>query len=161
MAWRSASTYILVVLLNPLGVEPVVPESALARVGLVSFAAINAARRMRTRLPHRGSLGRVLWVTTPSQTIMHVLLMRTSAVSTLAKLGSASSGRVPEVPAVLAYQDSRMGGGGRTSQSPTYSVRSLRTPGGLHVEWTGSCARFAWFGRRLEPPEAFSSAASA
>ncbi len=142
MAWRSVSTYILIVLLDPLGVELIVPESTLARVSLVFLATVDAARRMRTRLPRRGSLGRVLQVTTPSQTTMHVLLIRTSAMSALAELSSASSGRMTEIPTALADQDSGTGGGRIDGTMPTYNGKrppykafgSTSSPGVSNVE---------------------------
>ncbi len=126
--------YILVVLLNPLGIEPVVPESALARVGLVFFAAIDAARRMRTRQPRRGSLGWVFRVATPGQTTMYVLLVKTSAVRTLAELGPASCGGMPEVPATLATRDSGMGGGRIDGAMPAHNGK------GAPYEAPGSCS---------------------
>lgn len=82
------------------------------------LVAVNATRRMRARLPRRGSLGLVLRVTTPSQTTMHVLLMRTTTVSALAELSSTSSSRVPVVPATLAYRDTGANGGSHDGTVP-------------------------------------------
>ncbi len=42
-------------------------------------------------------------------------------MNTLAKLSSASSGRVPEVPAALANRDSKTGGGGIDGTMPAYN----------------------------------------